>query len=442
MAGIHGWTAAGWGVVDEAFRANFSERHEAGAAFSAYHRGEKVVDLWGGTADESTGAPWEEDTIVLVFSTTKGATALTANLLAQRGLLDVGAPVRDYWPEFATAGKEAVTVEHLLTHRAGLAWVDRLLTVEETLAWEPVVRALEAQAPSWEPGADHGYHATTFGWLVGEVVRRVSGWSLGTTFRTEVADPLGLDFHIGLPESEEPRVARMISILDAIASGRLGSGPVLQGGPAGASAGAVPEEPDGATAGGAGGTPFDDADGAYLAALAERAEEYLAPEGPLFKALNAPTGRAIEDGELLHSREVHAAELPAFNGIGDARSLARMYGACIGEVVTDSGEKVRLLDESQLEAAVRQRTEGPDRVLLGLDIQWGLGFMVNRGIIGAANLGGPRAFGHFGMGGSGAWADPDAELAMAYVMNRMDIGTTGDRRMFSLMQACYDALGA
>ena len=430
MGKIHGWTAAGWQAVEEAFRANFDERHEVGAAFSAYHRGEKVVDLWGGIADETTGAPWEEDTVVLVFSTTKGATALTANLLAQRGQLDVGAPVREYWPEFAAAGKQDVTVDHLLTHRAGLAWVDRLLSIEEALGWEPVVRALEAQAPSWEPGRAHGYHATTFGWLVGEVVRRISGASLGTTFRTEVAEPLGLDFHIGLPESEEPRVARMVSILDAIASGRLGSGPVLEGGPAGGA--------------GDGGNrdSFGEADGAYLAALAERAAEYLAPDGPLFKALNAPTGNAIEEGDMLHSREVHAAELPAFNGIGDARSLARMYGACIGEVVTEGGEKVRLLDDSQLEAAVRQRTEGPDQILLGLDIQWGLGFMVNRGIIGSAGLGGPRAFGHFGMGGSGAWADPDAELAMAYVMNRMDIGTTGDRRMFSLMQACYEALGA
>lgn len=438
MGSIHGWTAAGWNVVEEAFRANFGERHEVGAAFSAYHRGEKVVDLWGGTADETTGAPWEEDTIVLVFSTTKGATALTANLLAQRGELDLAAPVAAYWPEFAQAGKESVTVDHLLTHRAGLPWTDRHLTIEEALAWDPVIGALESQAPVWEPGLDHGYHATTFGWLVGEVVRRVAGASLGTTFRREVAEPLGLDFHIGLPESEERRVARMISIIDAIASGRLGSGPLSQGGPAGAAEGAGPADPGA----GPGGDAFAGADGAYLAALAERAVEYLAPDGPLFKALNAPTGTALEDGDMLHSREVHAAELPAFNGIGDARSLARMYGACIGEVVTDEGEKVRLLDEAQLDKAVQQRTEGPDRVLLELDIQWGLGFMVNRGIIGAAGLGGPRAFGHFGMGGSGAWADPDAELAMAYVMNRMDIGTTGDRRMFSLMRACYDVLGA
>jgi CubicO group peptidase (beta-lactamase class C family) len=296
--------------------------------------------------------------------------------------------------------------------------VDVTMSVDEALGWDPVIRALEAQPPVWEPGTAHGYHATTYGWLVGELVRRVTGSTLGTMFRTEVAEPLGLDYWIGLPESEEGRVARLISILDAIASGRL-------------SGGAAP----GAGSGGGPGT-----DNAYLEALAERALEYLGPDGPLSKALSAPSGTLEAGDELLTSRKVHAAELPAFNGIGDARSLARMYAAVIGEVETEDGEKVRLLDEATVEESTRQRTEGPDRVLLGLDIQFGRGFMVNRGILSAAGLGGRRAFGHFGMGGSGAWADPDAELSMAYVMNRMDIGTTGDLRMFSLLRACYDVV--
>lgn len=416
MVTTQGWTAEGWEGVRDAFEANLQRRHEAGAAFSAYHRGDKVVDLWGGVADETTGAPWEQDTMVMVFSTTKGATALVANLLAQRDQIDMEAPAADYWPEFAAQGKAAVTVDHLLSHRAGLAWIDRPLTIEEAVAWDPVVRALEAQAPAWEPGTAHGYHATTFGWLVGEVVRRVAGASLGTVFRTEVGEPLGLDFFIGLPESEEHRVARLIPIMDSIVSGRL-------------------------SIGGQGEDSDAQAD-AYLAAMAERAQEYLAPDGPLTAALTSPIGNLEANDALLHSRQLHGAELPAFNGIGDARSLARMYAACIGEVVTDTGSKVRLLDERQLEDACRQRTEGPDRVLLGLDIQWGLGFMLNRGILAAGGMGGPRAFGHFGMGGSGAWADPDAELAAAYVMNRMDIGTTGDRRMVSLMEACYGALSA
>ncbi len=424
MTTTHGWTASGWERVDQAFKANFSTRNEVGAAFSAYHRGEKVVDLWGGLADERARTPWEEDTMVITFSTTKGPAAVVANLLAQRGELDMTAPAKEYWPEFATAGKEEATVEHLVSHQAGVPWVDATLSVDEALAWDPVVRALEVQPAVWKPGTAHGYHATTYGWLVGEVVRRVAGSTIGTVFRTEVAEPLGLDYFIGLPESEEPRVARLIPILDSIASGRL-------------SGGAAP----GAAAGG-GDQEVAAADNAYLAALAERAKEYLAPDGPLTKALSSPSGNLEAGNEFLLSQKVHAAELPAFNGIGDARSLARMYAACIGEVVTESGEKVRILDERTLDEATRQRTEGPDRILLGLDIQFARGFMVNRGVLQAGGLGGDRAFGHFGMGGSGAWGDPEAGLAMAYVMNRMDIGTTGDLRMFSLMRACYDVVAS
>ena len=195
----------------EVFVANFDEGREVGAAFAAYHRGRKVVDLWGGVADPATGRPWSEDTIVLVFSSTKGATALCANLLAERGQLDVDAPVADYWPEFAQAGKGQIPVRYLLSHEAGLAWIDGDMSLEEALSWDPVVAALARQKPHWEPGTQHGYHATTYGWLVGEVIRRVCGRSVGTFFREEVAGPLGLDFWIGLPESEEPRVAPLIA---------------------------------------------------------------------------------------------------------------------------------------------------------------------------------------------------------------------------------------
>ncbi|HZU80235.1 MAG TPA: serine hydrolase domain-containing protein [Acidimicrobiales bacterium] len=430
MTAPTGWTAPGWDRVADAFRQNFATRNEVGAAFTAYHRGRKVVDLWGGLADEKTGRPWDEDTMVVVYSTTKGATALTAHLLAQRGELQMAAPVSEYWPAFAQNGKDAVTVDHLMSHRAGLPWVDAEVTLEGAFAWDPVVRALEVQAPVWEPGTAHGYHATTYGWLVGEVVRRVSGASLGQTFRREVAEPLGIDFYIGLPDSEEHRVASLVSIIDAIASGRISFGsstPDASGGSGTGAAGA----PGGA----------DQADNAYLQALAEKAMEYMAPDGPLNKALSAPSG-VLADQTLWESPELRRAEIPAANGIGTARAVAAMYSACINEVQTDTGDKVRLLDDKQLDDALRQRTEGPDKVLLGLDIQWGLGFMVNRGIIGAAGLGGPRSFGHFGMGGSMGWADPDAELAVSYVMNRMDIGTTGDRRAFSLASACYEVLGS
>jgi CubicO group peptidase (beta-lactamase class C family) len=408
---ISGWVAPGFQAVRTAFKDNFEAGSEVGAAFAAYHRGEKVVDLWGGVADQTTGRPWQDDTLVLVYSTTKGITAMCANRLAQEGALDVEAPVASYWPEFAQAGKETVTVADLLSHRAGLAWVDGTMTVEEMLDWDPVIKALERQAPSWPPGTAHGYHATTYGWLVGEVIRRVTGRSIGTYLRDDIAGPLDADFFIGLPSSEEPRVARLVTFMEGLTSGRP-TGNLLP--------------------------PGDTGSGPDLARLAELAPSYLAKDGPLFKALMAPGG-ALADEEIWHSPRLHAAEIPAANGICDARSLARLYGACVSEVTTTSATGFRILTPEQVDRAVRPQTAGPDSVLLGLDIQWGLGFNVNRGLIAAAGLGGPRAFGHFGMGGSAGWADPDAELAMAYVMNRMEIGTTGDARSFRLMQACLEA---
>ncbi|MHB8439507.1 MAG: serine hydrolase domain-containing protein [Acidimicrobiales bacterium] len=421
MTQPQGWTAPGWEAVRDAFAQNFAARNEVGAAFSAYHRGEKVVDLWGGVKDETTGEPWEEDTMVVVFSTTKGAVAVCANVLAQREELDVEAPVAKYWPEFAANGKEHVTVDHLLSHRAGLCWVDEDLTAEEVLAWDPIARALANQAPSWEPGTAHGYHTVTYGWLVGEVIRRITGVSMGHALRREVADPLGIDFWIGLPEEHEHRVARLITMEEAINSGRVSFGDPHADGNSSKSS--------------------DGGESAYLAALAERALEYMAPDGPLTKSFQVvPRPDEAFASQLMNQRQGHAAEIPAANGIGDARSIACMYSACIADTVTAGGEKIRLLDEAQIADAITQRTVGPDRTLLGLDIQWGLGFMLSRGIIASAGIGGPRGFGHFGMGGSMGWADPDGELSFAYIMNRMDIGTTGDRRAFSLVKACYESL--
>src|SRR4051812_41890492 len=189
---INGWTASGFEGVRDQFEKNFADGLEVGAAFSAYHRGEKVVDLWGGVIDDATQTPWAEDTMIIVFSTTKGATAVCANKLAQEGRLDVNAPVAQYWPEFAQAGKESIPVDYLLSHRGGLAWVDEKLSLEDVLAWDPMIHALEHQAPVWEPGTAHGYHAVTYGYLVGEVIRRITGRSIGTYFHEEIAEPLGL----------------------------------------------------------------------------------------------------------------------------------------------------------------------------------------------------------------------------------------------------------
>jgi CubicO group peptidase (beta-lactamase class C family) len=303
--------------------------------------------------------------------------------------------VADYWPEFAAGGKGSVTVAHLLSHQAGLAWIDGAMTLGDALAWDPVIEALERQEPHWEPGTDHGYHATTYGWLVGEVIRRVDGRSVGTYLREEVADPLGLDCWIGLPAEQQPRVAKL--------AGMLADGIDLE----------------------ALGDPGDDP---VLGVMAQ----VLGPDTELGRALFAPGGAFSEAGAW-NSPEVHAAEVPAANGICDARSLARLYAACVSDV-----DGIRLLTPDQVDEAVTQRTEGPNRVLMGLDVQFGLGFMVTSSII---PLGGPRSFGHFGAGGSVGWADPDAELGFGYVMNKMDMGLAGDVRSTNLVNACYAAVG-
>jgi CubicO group peptidase (beta-lactamase class C family) len=392
MTEIHGSVAPGFEKVHDAFQRNFDEGKEIGAAFSAYHRGAKVVDLWGGIADQATVRPWEQDAIILVFSTTKGATAICANKLAQEGQLDVDAPVVEYWPEFAANGKQDVPVSYLLSHQTGLAWIDGEMTTEEALSWDPVVAALAAQKPAWEPGTQHGYHATTYGWLVGEVIRRVTGKSVGTYFSDEVAQPLGLDFWIGLPEEYEARVATLTSMIPGDVSVEMLRNPG--------------EDP-----------------------VAQMIAAFLGPDTMLGKALFAPGG-ALTDQSVWNSRAMRAAEVPAANGVGDARSLARMYAACIGEV-----DGVRLLSTEQVKRATTQLTTGPNKVLMDMDIQFGLGFMLPSTLM---TLGGPGGFGHFGAGGSVGWADPDAEFG--YVMNRMDMGLAGDLRSFNLINACYEAV--
>jgi len=389
-----GWTADGYEGVREAFDANFADGLEVGAAFSAYHQGAKVVDLWGGVADVREGTPWEEDSMAVVFSTTKGATAICANRLIQEGRLSAGDRVVQHWPEFGEAGKGDITVEQLLSHQAGLAWVDEPLTLEQALAWDPMIHALERQAPAWEPGTAHGYHAITFGNLVGEVVGRVTGESVGTYFRELAGDPLGLDFWIGLPEEHEHRVARLV------------------GGIAG-----------GGGDGGEGGDPVDEATQAAL-------DAFMGPDTMLGKALTA--GGAFAGDGIFNTRAVHAAEVPSAAGIGDARSIARLYAACLGEV-----DGVRILDDERVRDASTQRTKGPNIVLMDLDIQFGLGFFLPSSLV---TVGGPKSFGHFGAGGSVGWADPEAGLSFGYVMNRMDMGLAGDVRSTRLIDACYAAI--
>ena len=332
---IGGRVAAGFERVHDVFAANFEERGEVGAACCVYLDGEPVVDLWAG--DAGAGRPYTDTTLQMVASATKGALAIVAHRLAERGELDLDAPVTDYWPEFATRG---VKVAWLLSHQAGLVRLDRPLTLDEIADWDAAAQAAGAAGPVWPPGTRHGYHAITYGWLVGEVVRRVTGLSPGTAFRREVAEPLGLDLHIGLPADEHARVAPLI--------------------PA-----ATPDE------------------------LTAR---LMDPECLAHAAFLMDSGLL----GLLNDPRLWAAELPAGNGMGTATALARMYAAVIGPV-----DGVRLLGEDALWRAREERARGMDPVV-GFETAFGLGFqlstpfrpMAGPGSFGHYGLGGSVGFAH------------------------------------------------
>ncbi|MFI6884235.1 serine hydrolase domain-containing protein [Streptosporangium canum] len=391
MPEIGGDTAPGFEGVREAFAANLAGGQEVGAAVGVYLHGRKVVDLWGGIAAPKTGRRWERDTLQVVFSTTKGVTAACAHLLSQRGELDLDAPVAEYWPEFAAHGKDRVPVRWLLTHQAGLPAIDHPITPAEAIAWHPMVTALAAQRPFWEPGTEHGYHAHTYGWLVGEVVRRVTGRSLGTFLAEEIAAPLGLDLWIGLPETERRRVSRIVAApldLDALARIDLD---------------ALPE-------------PAREVMGAYAdpTSLTRRSMAVVTP----------PLNHDDPDEQ--------AAEMPSTNGICTARALARFYAALIGEV-----DGHRILASDTLAAATAEQVSGTDRVLR-VPVRIGTGFGLPTP---DAFWYSPTAFGFPGYGGSLGFADPANGLAFGYVMNHIQEGVP-DRRAATLLDAVHSAIRA
>lgn len=382
---LHGCVETGFQRVADAFATNFARHGDIGAACCVYVDGRPVVDIWSGDADREAGSPWQEDTLQLVFSTSKGATAICAHLLAQRGLLDLDAPVAEYWPEFAANGKAAIPVRWVLCHRAGLADVDADLTLDEVLAWDPVVEALAAQAPNWEPGTVHGYHARSFGWLTGEIVRRITGRTLGRFLAEEVAAPLGIEFWIGLPESLEPRVSRV-----------------------------YPPDP-----------PADPEIRKLMEAL--MSEEYL-----MGRVMTGPSNLFRYD-EMWNTRAIHGAELPSSNGITGARDVARLYAATIGDV-----DNVRVLAPETVAGACDVQAEGNDHVI-GFPMRFGTGFMLGDTLAPSAPSG---AFGHSGAGGSLGFADATAGVGFGYVMNRMRLDPVGgDPRADSLVRAVYASLG-
>jgi CubicO group peptidase (beta-lactamase class C family) len=323
-------------AVREAFEQNFRERGEVGAACCLYVSGRAVVELWGGVADSTDGRPWTADTIALVFSATKGATAICVNQLVERGLLDLDAPIGTFWPEFAASGKESVTTRMVLSHRAGVAAIDGTLTLDEVLAGAPVVAAIAATAPQWPPGTAHGYHMRSFGWILGEVVRRVTGRRLGRYFAEEIAGPLGLDFWIGLPDELVSRCCRLKF------------------------------PPPGLT---------------------------FPNVTPLTVRISTGPSGLFGYNDMWNRPEILRAEMPSSNGVGSAAALARMYAATIGEI-----DGVRLLKAATVRAATVEQSNGPD-LSIPIETRFGLGFALPPMLstnCGPASFGHPGAGGSLG----------------------------------------------
>ena len=363
------------------------------------------MDLWGG--DREANRRWDEDTITLVASTTKGATAICAHLLVQRGELDLDAPVIQYWPEFGAAGKEHIPVRWLLSHQAGLPVVDGPLTFEDACAWHPVIRALEAQEPEWQPGKEHVYHSMTFGFLVGEVVRRITGKSLGTFFADEVAAPFGLSAWIGLPEGQEGRVAR------------IGY--------------AAPFTMEELTAGMIETTGLDrDTVIAWMNAV-------WGPDSVQARA-GLLGGAFDRTDDYVNSRAFRAAEFPFGNMFTDARSLARMYAATVSEV-----DGVRLLNPATVEKMTVVQTDKTRMNGLppGLEVPADRSFYMSLGFWRACPPMpwiGPGSFGHPGSGGSVAFGDPGAGIGFGYVTNLWSF-RIGEPRASNLAAAVTACLG-
>ncbi|GAA2715174.1 MULTISPECIES: serine hydrolase domain-containing protein [Streptomyces] len=395
MVDVQGTVADGFEPVRDAFADNFARRGERGAAVTVYRDGRKVADLWGGARDadarmtgDSPAEPWTHGTAQVVRSATKGVAAAVLLLLHQRGQVDLDAPVGTYWPQFKAAGKERVLVRHLLAHRAGLPALDTPLTPAQALDGTSGPAALAAQAPAWEPGTDHGYHAQTFSWLLGELVLRITGRTLGTWVAEEIAGPLGLDLWIGLPATEEHRVGRLAA---------------MEPPPAPASA------------------------GLRVRPKASVAAAYADPASLTRRAFGA-----IEPAADENDAAFRAAELPASNGIATADALARFYASLIG--VVDGGR--RLFAPATLTVARTEESAGPDRVLVA-GTRFGLGYMLHGP---ACPLLAPGSFGHPGRGGSLAFADPESGIAFGYVTNGMQKNVTADPRAQALVKAVAKCL--
>ena len=372
------------GVLAE-FRTNFVERNEVGASVCLSHEGRTVVDLWGGLANPETGAAWEKDTISIVYSCTKAATALSAHMLVERGLLDYDMLVGDIWPGFATAGKEETTIAMMMSHTSPVPHLRDAIKAGGIADWDYMVDRVAAEEAHWQPGTRQGYHGLTYAWTVGQLVRLASGKPLSAFFRDEVATPLGLDFHIGLPERDEPRVAPVIA-----------------------------------------------SDPAEVNFKSRFFKAVTTEPGSLPQLFLTNQGKAN-----FNSREIHAAEIGSANGITNARGLAGMYAP----LANNGGQ---LLREETVQRMSRVCAATQMDAVLMQPMRFSMGFMAstdNRRQGGDSIILGDGGFGHVGMGGSIGFADPSVKLSFGYTMNRMGAGILLNPRGQSLVDSAYQSLG-
>jgi len=399
MSDVQGTCEPRFAAVREVFAQKLESKQEVGAAIAFALEGELVVDLWGGFVDRERTRPWRRDTLVNTYSTTKGMTTICAHRLVEQGRLDLDAPVARYWPEFGQAGKAAIPVRWLLCHKAGLPAIRKPMPKESLYDWNAMCTALAETEPWWTPGTQHGYSPVTFGHLVGELVRRIDGRSVGRMFREDVALPLGADFHIGLDAANDARVADMIGSL-------------------------IPARSE------------------CEQAAASRVR-FKGPMGQFMRDMGDPTtmiGAAFNNPPIpsggVNTRAWRGAEIPAANGHGTARSLAKVYGvlACGGAV-----GNVRILEAKAIDAARAEQANGPDATLGGMPIRYGAGFMLRSESMPFSPS--TNAFGHPGAGGSLGMADPDRRVGFGFVMNKMGSGLTGGQTGYAVLRAFYEALG-
>tara|TARA_E500000331_G_scaffold319464_1_gene332222 strand:- start:809 stop:2023 length:1215 start_codon:yes stop_codon:yes gene_type:complete len=384
------------------FEKSLEDGFELGGAICLEVKGEKVLDLWGGYKDQDRNEAWEENTIVNVFSTTKGIAAICLLQLIEKGLIDIEKPVSNYWPEFSQSGKEDIPVKYLFCHKSGLCGVREPLETGAFSDWDLICNQLAKQEPLWEPGSAHGYHAITYGHLVGELLKRVDGRTIGTYFKEEIAEPLDLDFWIGLPDSEFDRVSDI-----------------------------YPSKP----------SPLQ-----FLFPLLAKLPRFLLP-GPTkflvdFGDTSKPVGAAFNNPPIASNNGMEAntkkwrnAEIPAANGHGTARSIAKLYG-----VLANGGslDGLHILSPDTIEMARTTQSDGKDLVLGGMHTRFGLGFM-----LGTKNVSmGPNseAFGHGGAGGSLGFADPDNNISLGFVMNQMHPGITAWKTATDVAESVYKTL--